>query len=118
MKFEQRESYWTLLKYVIWIILALLMMTGCETYDGPEVGRVVGHEYDDPDTYTTMQCYSYSSQGTCTLQMPVTHEEGPHWYLVLEGEGRRDSWEVPEITYNEVREGQWFDTTTNNTVLR
>lgn len=47
-------------------------------------GTVTGRSYDDPDEWVQMICAVNGKYG-CTAWMPVTHNDGPHWFLTLEG---------------------------------
>lgn len=48
-------------------------------------GHITRKSYDDPDTWTSMQCAAYNSKGICTVYMPVQHYDGPHWSFELNG---------------------------------
>lgn len=58
--------------------LGLTMLVGCGA-DGPDItpnvaGTVVGHEYDDADTWT-----SFIMAGK--VLVPITHHDDEHYYL-------------------------------------
>jgi hypothetical protein len=93
------------------LVVALLGVVACGD-DGPNVlaGRVVGMEYDDPDTWTSSYCIQYMKVGDvsiCVNEVTDTHHDDPHWKLQLECVTRdktHRSWlEVPEHVYDETR---------------
>jgi hypothetical protein len=84
--------------------------------DDPDVtaGRVVGREYDDPDTWTSSYCVVWTRIGdvpVCAYTAHEEHHDGPHWKLQLECDPEDDgkdkvyrSWtEVDEITFSSTK---------------
>lgn len=79
-------------------------------------GVVVGHEYDDEDTYSyqTNNCVSYDSNGMCSISVPIWHTETDpeRYFLVIKGraEGetkdRREKVQVTKLEYDECRLGE------------
>jgi hypothetical protein len=93
--------------------LTLLFLTSC----APSVtsGTVVGREYDDPDTWASMEPMRVliCQKGICTWYVTgyntVTHHDGPHWRLHLRDDQHREGWvDIDEATYNRLTVGQNF----------
>lgn len=80
-------------------------------------GTVIGRDYDDPDTWTTMEplygpqtCTTYGTGSNRTTFcsspiigfLPHTWHDGPHWSLKLQAhdDGRTGWTEVDQLTYD------------------
>lgn len=122
------------------LIAALLFVAACgEEYDGPTEGYVVRHEFDDDDSYYQPghtidggeTCYGgtdgYDGRPyrpeICT-DNPDTHVPGywvdvPERYLLVIANGDDEGkFQVPREIYNDVKDGQWFNTETGQVELR
>lgn len=88
----------------------ILLLAGC----GPslESGTVIGHEYDDADSWTQMSCAGYNQQGFCTVHVPIQHHSPERWLLKIEeevnGETVRDTLSVPREHWETCREGRRY----------
>lgn len=108
------------------LALTIAVLVGCG-YEGPDVGEVVAHSYDDPDDWYTPPVHipgSCSGSGTtrvCTSGYTIPgqyHHDDEHFFLTLDDGERRGNFEVGRATYESVRDGQWFDTKTGQVVPR
>lgn len=89
--------------------LGTLLLVAC----APSVdsGTVVDKNYYESYTTTRFQCYSYNSNGFCTVNVPVTDYHPERFELVIEGyaegedELRQSSHSVRESIYDSVNIG-------------
>lgn len=104
-------------------IAAVLLLAAC----GPEfsgAGKVVGHDYDDPDDwheppYVLKGTTTCNQAGFCTKSPDITISYGgwrhdpAHWYLQVEAEAddkmHTFTVEVSESLWHDCRPGEWFD---------
>lgn len=119
------------MKRILLAVASLLLAACGGGYEGPESGKVIEHKYDDPDSwyqpgYTIdggQNCSGgYNGQPRICTDNPDTHipgmwhHEPAHWHLRLDDGTKEGDFEVDEDTYDEVRDGQWFDTKTGQVV--
>lgn len=77
-----------------------------------EEGEVIGHDYDDPDTWTTLDCAAYGANMNCIFYMTTTHHDSAHWFLQIvgndkDGKERKEWHEVTQTFHDEVDAGQY-----------
>lgn len=93
-------------------VLAGAVLAACGGGNVLDGGTVVGRDYDDADSWWSVQCMAYD-KGVCTMQMPIEHHDPAHWYLTIEGrhEGKllREDHEVSADAFYEIEDGTEVD---------
>ena len=89
------------------IALASLMLVGCTPVTA---GTVVSHEFTPAHKTTTSSCHG-TKPIICT---PTTHRYDDQWEVELSAENKdgdtETSWvEVSESTYNDLQDGDYYD---------
>lgn len=84
----------------------LVALTACAA---PNHGRIHDKKYDPAYQYSTTQCYSYRSNGSCAMSMPEWHTEPAHYYLDLYATAKDHGWhEVTPDEYQRYTTGQEY----------
>lgn len=106
------------------VILALLVAAAaCGPKNVLKEGEVVDHDYDDPDTWTTLDCAAYDGNMRCLVYVNNTHHDGPHWKIQIvgdddEGKQRKEWHEVTQTLHDAVQVGQYVRLSDQSIVLR
>lgn len=93
--------------------LALVLpAVGCAPPNVLEEGEVIGKDYDDPDTWTTLDCAAWDGNMRCLFYVNNTHHDSAHWFLIIRGQDKKGKWleerhEVTQTFHDEVDRGQY-----------
>jgi hypothetical protein len=107
------------MKRLALLIPLVLLIAAC---GAPESGTVTDKRFTEAhmEYWTSMQCVSYRADGTCTMSMPMEHEdwEPDKWELRLEqckneGDCKRGWREVTQSVYDDARTGYHYDSKTH-----
>jgi hypothetical protein len=124
MGVDWSDRWFTAFAGVLVIIIALIVFITARQawdenhYSGPKIGVVIKKIYDDPDTWNTCHSIGVPNQpgyNSCGYQ--TTDHDGPHWWLLLAGDGKHDEFLVSESEFESVRVGDRFDTENREKVL-
>lgn len=72
------------MRRVLAAVLVAVALTACQ--DPPSSGTVTDKHYEPESSYMTMQCFSYNTNGTCAMNMPVWHTVPPEWMLKVQSD--------------------------------
>lgn len=96
------------MKRALVLVAALLTLAACS--DPPVEGRVTHKQHSDAYDYVTMICAGYSTQGACTVWVPIFNHMPASWQLCIDGVDKNNKKasgciEVPQETYSRYSEG-------------
>lgn len=107
---------------VVIVTLFLSLLAACGEDNVLTEGRVVGKEYDDPDTWTESYCSIYNSNGTCMIWSTREESDGPHYNIQIENrhedEVRREWHEVSPGFYDELQGDEYVNLENESIVPR
>lgn len=81
-------------------------------------GRVLSKHFEPEDSYVTFVCSAYSSNGTCTANVPIWHTDSEEYRLLISGctetehKGcRHETHLTDRDSFNKIEPGDiWSDT--------
>ena len=97
-------------RYALLVAVLVPVLAGCADDPPPKSGYVERKEYSAAHDDMQTICYSYDSNGNCTLQVPsVTHYDAS-WSLCLVSDDRKSHGcvDVDEATWNRYSTGQHY----------
>jgi hypothetical protein len=72
----------------------------------PREGVIKAREFVPAHMESRQICVSYDTKGGCSMWIPQFYSVDDAWYLKL---ANGAYFEVPKATYENVKEGMWFD---------
>lgn len=92
--------------------LAALAFTAC----GPATdrGEVIAKNHADAYTYYQNQCYSYNSQGMCTMSVPTPVTVPEKWEVRVQDDNGTEAWlRVSSSEYETIDLGEYYQAAEN-----
>ncbi len=101
------------MKHVVLTLSIIVTLFGCGGKSNVlDSGEVTELKYDDPDEWTTINCASYNSNGTCSLWLPQNHYDDAHYELKIAGAHEneiKEEWHsVDEQEYHSCERGDHY----------
>lgn len=87
-------------------VAASLLLASCSAISS---GRITDKNYSGPYSYVTYQCTAYRSNGTCMINMPVTHHVEERFSFDIE-DGKDTGWvNVNKYDFESYEVGDWYE---------